>query len=91
MAQIGRGEATKEWQKLDDVVDGFSPETDGRYELQNIANEELQICEGASKPTDERDGFIVKPYDTAELKKEAGIDFWVRAKYNSTIINLGTL
>ena len=91
MAQIGRGEATNEWKKLDDVVDGFSPETDGKYELQNIANEELQLCEGASKPTDERDGFIVKPYDTAELKKEAGIDFWVRAKSKSTTINLGTL
>ena len=91
MAQIGRGKVTAEWQKLDDVITGFTPETDSRYELQNIANEELQLCEGASKPTDERDGFIIKPYDSAELKKESGIDFWVRAKYSSTTINLGTL
>ena len=90
MAQIGRGKVTKEWQKLDDVITGFTPVTDKRYELQNIANEELQICEGASKPTEERDGFIVIPYDVAKLTKEEGIDFWVRAKYNSTVVNLGT-
>lgn len=91
MAQIGRGNVTNVWQKLDDVITGFSPVTDSKYELQNIANEELQICEGASAPTDERDGFIVKPYDTAEIKKEDGIDFWVKAKYSSTVVNLGTL
>lgn len=91
MAQIGRGTLTAEWQNLEDVITGFSPVTDSRYELQNIANEEIQVCEGASAPTDERDGFIVKPYDTAELKKEEGIDFWVKAKYKSSTINLGTL
>lgn len=91
MAQIGRGKVTAEWQKLDDVVEGFSPTTDSKYEIQNIANEELQICEGASKPTDERDGFILEVGESAKLKKEEGIDFWVRAKYNSTVVNLGTL
>lgn len=91
MAQIGRGKVTAGWQNLEDVVVGFSPVTDNRYELQNIENEEIQLCEGATAPTDERDGFIVKPYDTAELKKEDGINFYVKAKYKSSTINLGTL
>lgn len=91
MAQIGRGKLTTEWQNLEDVVVDFSPVTDSRYELQNIGNEEIQLCEGATAPTDERGGFIVKPYDTAELKKEDGINFYVKAKYKSSTINLGTL
>ena len=91
MAQIGRGELTAEWQNLTDVITGFSPVTDGKYELQNIGVEEIQVCEGATAPTEERDGFIVRIYDIAELKKEDGINFYVKAKYKSSTVNLGTL
>lgn len=90
MAQIGRGSVTAEWQNLTDVVEGFSPETDTEYELQNIGAEDLQICEGTEAPTPERDGFVLTLNKTATLKKEDGVDFYVRAKYNSTVINLGT-
>ena len=90
MAQIGRGTLTAEWQKLDDVVEGFSPETDTEYVLQNIGAEDVQICEGATTPTAERDGFVLKINKIAILKKESDVDFYVRAKYKSATINLGT-
>lgn len=91
MAQIGRGQLTAQWQKLDDVVEGFSPTTDSMYELQNIGNEDVQICEGEEAPEPERDGFVITHNKSAKLKKEDGLDFWVKAKYNQAFINLGTL
>lgn len=90
MAQIGRGNVTNVWQNLEDVIEGFSPTTDTEYVLQNIGAEDLQICEGTEAPTSERDGFVLTLNKTATLKKEDGVNFYVRAKYNSTVINLGT-
>lgn len=91
MANIARVEATNQWQNLEDIIEGFTPEVGSRYELQNIGNEDLQIYEGATAPETERDGFVVPRNLSAKLTKEDGGYWFIRAKYNSTTANLGTL
>lgn len=90
MANIARVEATEQWQNLEDVIEGFSPEVDSQYELQNIGARDLLIYEGATAPTD-IDGFVVEIHKTAKLTKKDGEYWFVRALTDTTKINLGTL
>lgn len=90
MANIARVTATEQWQNLEDVIEGFSPEVDSQYELQNTGAGILLIYEGAEAPTD-IDGFVVGLHKVAKLTKKADEYWFVRALTETTTINLGTL
>ena len=91
MAQIGRGSVTNVWQNLEDVIEGFSPEVDSQYQLQNIGARDLLIYEGAEAPTG-IDGFVVGLHKVAKLTKKSADEYWfVRALTDTTVLNLGTL
>lgn len=90
MANIARVKATTEWQNLEDVIEGFEPEVDSQYQLQNIGARDLLIYEGAEAPTD-IDGFVVGVHKGAKLTKKDGEYWFVRALTETTTINLGTL
>lgn len=90
MANIARVKATEQWQNLEDVIEGFSPEVDSQYQLQNIGARDLLIYEGAEAPTD-IDGFVVGVHKSAKLTKKDGEYWFVRAVTDTAVINLGTL
>lgn len=90
MANIARVTATEQWQNLEDVIEGFEPEVDSKYQVQNIGAGILLIYEGAEAPTDV-DGFVVGLHKSAKLTKKDGEYWFVRALTDTTVINLGTL
>lgn len=90
MANIARVTATEQWQNLEDVIEGFSPEVDSQYQLQNIGARALLIYEGTEAPTGV-DGFVVDIHKGAKLTKKDGEYWFVRALTETTAINLGTL
>lgn len=91
MANIARVNVTETWQNLEDVIEGFEPEVDSQYELQNTGARDLLIYEGAEAPTG-IDGFVVQVYKTAKLTKKDGEYWFVRAREaETTTANLGTL
>lgn len=90
MANIARVTATEQWQNLEDVIEGFEPEVDSKYQLQNIGSGILLIYEGATAPTD-IDGFVLGLHKSAKLTKKEGEYWFVRALTETTTINLGTL
>ena len=91
MANIARVTATETWQNLEDVIEGFEPEVNSQYELQNIGSGILLIYEGAEAPTD-IDGFVVGLHKVAKLTKKSADEYWfVRALTDTTVLNLGTL
>lgn len=91
MANIARVNVTSQWQNLEDVIEGFTPEENSQYELQNTGAKDLLIYEGATAPAD-IDGFVVQVYKTAKLTKKSGEYWFVRTKAEeTTTANLGTL
>ena len=91
MANIARVNVTAEWQNLEDVIEGFTPEVDSMYELQNTGARDLLIYEGATAPTG-IDGFVVQVYKTAKLTKKDGEYWFVRTREaETTTANIGTL
>lgn len=90
MANIGRVEVTTTWQNLEDVIEGFSPDVDSQYQLQNVGARDLLIYEGAEAPEDV-DGFFVGVHKSAKLTKKDGEYWFVRTLTETTKINLGTL
>lgn len=90
MANIARVRATTQWQNLEDVIEGFEPEVDSQYQLQNIGARGLLVYEGVQAPED-IDGFIVDIHKGAKLTKKDGEYWFVRALTEETEINLGTL
>lgn len=88
---IARVVVTKQWQNLENLIESFSPADNDKYEIQNIGNEDLQIYEGTTAPTSERNGFVVTHNKSAKWTKESGYYCFVKAKYNQTTINIGSL
>jgi hypothetical protein len=91
MANIARVALTKNWQNLEDVIEGFTPSADSKYEIQNVGNEDVQLYEGATAPTEERNGFVIPHNEVAKWTKQDGNYCFAKAKYDQATINVGSL
>lgn len=90
MANIARVEVTETWKKLEEEIEGFTPEVDSQYQLQNTGAGEILVYEGSTAPTG-IDGFVVPLYKGAKLTKKADEYWFVRTVTGKSTINLGTL
>lgn len=86
MANILRLNLTTDWVKLDDE---FVPEVDSQYEVQNVGNCDILVCESSTVPT-ENTGNLLKPNKVGLWTKEEGLFLFVKSK-DKTIINLNSL
>lgn len=85
MANIARVTATNEWQKVEDLVEGFTPEADSKYQIQNIGSVSLQIYEGAEEPTNEKDGFVLTLNKGAIYTKKTDEYLFIRSMDNEKV------
>ena len=92
MANIARlnVEAT-EWVKVEEEIEGFSPSADDKFQIQNIGSKSLQIYEGASAPTADKDGFVLTINKGAIYTKKSGEYLFVRGLEGLTTLNIAEL
>ncbi len=92
MANIARLEVGTEWVDLETEIENFSPEEGDQYEIQNIGGTQyLQVYEGATAPTQEKNGFVVKPFKTGTWTKEDGQKLFVAAVDGQVTINIAKI
>lgn len=91
MANTARVTATQEWQNLEDMIENFAPEAEEKFQLQNVGSKDLQIYEGATAPTEERNGFVIPINKGVIYTKKDGQYCFVKSKENTTVINIASL
>lgn len=92
MANIARLDVpSTEWIKVEEAIEGFSPSADDKFEIQNIGSKSLQIYEGATAPTAEKDGFVLGLWESAKYTKKDGEYLFVRGLEDLTTMNIAEL
>ena len=91
MANIARIDVSAtEWIKVEEEIEGFTPSEGDSFEVQNIGSKNLQIYEGASAPTADKDGFILGLWKSATYIKKSGEYLFVRGLEDLTTLNIAS-
>lgn len=75
------------WQNLETLM-GSSLTTDTSYDVQLVKGQQLMIVEGASEPTDPEDGFVLEFNQGLTIKKESGVNVYVKSFNAGCVINI---
>ena len=86
MANILRLNLTTDWIKLDDQ---FTPVDNNQYEVQNVGNTDVLVCESATEPTTNT-GNLLKPNMVGKWTKETNLFLFIKSK-DKSVINLSSL
>jgi len=81
-----RLELNTEWTELDTAIEGFEPEADKKYQIQNIGNQLLQMYEGETAPAEDMGGFIIPVYKGVIWTKKEDKNLYVRSVADNTTI-----
>lgn len=75
------------WQNLETLM-GESLTTDQNYDVQLVKGQQLMIVEGASTPTDDEDGYVLEYNQGCTIKKESGVNVYVKSFNAGCVINI---
>lgn len=76
MAYIGKIKVTKTWAKVEDLIkaqiegqSAFAFDNSKTYQIQGQSDFGIHLCEAATAPADENDGFVIKGTQCGMYKK----------------------
>jgi len=88
---IGKVKVNNQWQQLDTLIQAqvsgqsaFSFDADTTYQLQDESKYGIRLCEAASTPADENDGFVIGGGILGHYKPATGYNLYVRQVADTT-------
>lgn len=75
------------WQNLETLMD-TSLTTDTTYSIQVVKGQQVMVVEGASEPTDPEDGYVIGYNQGLDVKKESGVNVYVKSFNAGAVINV---
>lgn len=78
------------WQNLETLM-GSSMTVGTSYDVQVVKgqiNQQVMVVEGASEPTDPEDGFVITFNQGFTVKKESGVNVYVKSFNAGCVINV---